>query len=239
MIVLALSGWKGSGKDTLAETLIKDHKYIRFSFADVLKEMVAKQYGIPVSVCHTPETKEAPLFQFPVESEDNFTLMLHNFMIKEFRSSSGEIPTKIENTDDGTRGLILDNKGVFVRYAPVFWTPRALCILEGSVKRSVSSEYWVEQVVSQIDKKTKEDPLAKFVITDMRYQSEVGQLSYAFGENLVTCRINRFSKSPSSDPSERDLDDYSMDFQVDNKGTLSAFNNEVEEFVYLMERSRL
>lgn len=39
MKVIAISGYKPSGKDTSAEILVKDHNFMRVAFADVLKDM--------------------------------------------------------------------------------------------------------------------------------------------------------------------------------------------------------
>lgn len=233
MIVIAVSGWKGSGKDTMAEYLVNDYGYTRVAFADVLKEMVAEQYNIPLNSCHLPELKEMPLLQYPVESKDGFSSMIHNFMVREFRSKNGGIPAHLENTDDGTRGWV-DGK-----YVEVFWTPRALCILEGSVKRSATSEYWVQRVIKKINDTAQKDPRAKFVISDLRYQSEVDQLQEAWPENLATCRVVRFNSSPSTDPSERDLDDAVLDYEIDNTNSIYEFFRNVDDAVSVAEGSIL
>jgi hypothetical protein len=62
--------------------------------------------------------------------------------------------------------------------------------------------------------------MMNFVISDLRYRSEVEQLRQAFGKNLITVRINRFDSVNSTDPSERDLDNYKFDVTIDNVGTL-------------------
>lgn len=238
-IIVAVCGWKGSGKDTMADRLIKEHGYQRFSFADSLKEMVAGDYNLPLNCFHDQDLKEVPLIQFPVENTDGFTTLIHEFMVGEFRTKDGSTPTYLERTDGGTKGRIGDESGKFKAYETVYWTPRALCILEGSIKRSVTSDFWVQKVISQIETKLKGSPSSKFVIPDMRYQSEVGQLSYAFNNNLITCKIIRHSKNPSVDPSEVDLDDYSMDYNIDNTDTLFDFINEVDDLVAIVEGSKM
>ena len=237
MIVVAVSGWKGSGKDTMADYLVDEYGYTRIAFADVLKEMVAEQYDIPLNSCHEPYLKEVPLMQYPVESEDKFGAMIHNFMVKEFRTRDGKIPTLLTNTDDGTKGLIPDADGNYDHYEEVFWTPRALCILEGSIKRAANSSYWVQNVIRKISKLSEEDPRTKVVISDLRYQSEVGHLDHAFETRLVTCRVNRWLNSPSSDPSERDLDEYVLDYKIDNGDTIDEFKSVIDDFVAVTEGS--
>jgi hypothetical protein len=178
MKVLAISGWKGSGKDTLANYLIEDHGFKRIAFADPLKDAVAKEFGIPREWCDDPHFKERPLFQYPVQARDWFSKNITFFMANELVST--------------------------------FWTPRALCILKGSTMRSVDPDYWVKQAVAQMK------PDGKYVITDLRYRNEATTLRQCVGEALTTVRINRFADSPSSDPSERDLDVFEFDQYIDN-----------------------
>jgi len=230
MIVIGVSGWKGSGKDTMADYLIKDYGYKRLAFADVLKRMTAEQYNFNLKMCHDTALKEQPLIQYPVETKDNFSAMIHKFMIKEFRSKDGRVPVSILN----------DGQGFFAegeRYSPIYWTPRALLILEGSIKRSVNTEYWVQNVVNYIQNNS--DRHSKYIITDLRYKSEVGQLDHAFHNKFITCRIKRDSDSPSNDPSERDLDDFPMDYVLSNYGSLEDFYENVDDVVSVIEGSLL
>jgi hypothetical protein len=196
MKVIALSGYKGSGKDTIA-LLLSKYGYIRTSFADPIKDLVSQKYRIPRSFCDDPERKELHLLEYKVDPQDNFSRMITQFML-------GELPLF-----DGSR----------------YWSPRALCILEGSIARSVSSEYWVKRAMEQIDF----HPFS--VISDLRYKSEVKQLRDKYGSSLLVVRINRFEKSESVDPSERDLDDFQFDIVIENKGTLEELEEKVKVLV--------
>jgi hypothetical protein len=202
MKVLAISGWKGSGKDTIAAYLIEKYGFVRTAFADPLKDMTAAEYGVERSWMDDPKYKEAPLLHLPVNPQDGFSRMLTDFMVKEFKSPS------------------LEEK-------QVYWTPRALCILKGSTNRSVDSSFWVKRAISVI--KSGEKSLN--VITDLRYNSEAKQLKEAFGSDVVFLRIKRFDKSPSSDPSERDLDNFEFDLYVDNTGSLDKAYGQVDGIV--------
>ena len=71
----------------------------------------------------------------------------------------------------------------------------------------------------------------KFVISDLRYGSEVQQLKEAFGENLITVRVNRFDTNPSSDASENDLNDHKFDIVIENRGTLEELNEKVDSLL--------
>lgn len=100
-----------------------------------------------------------------------------------------------------------------------FWTPRALCILEGSAKRSVHSNYWVRSVASEIlsDTGTRD-----FVISDLRYKSEADTLKLLI-PTIRLVRIERYDTIETRDPSERDLDDFKFDAVLQNKGTVTEF----------------
>ena len=43
-MIIGITGFIGSGKDTIAEYLIKEHNYIKLSFADKLKDSVATMF---------------------------------------------------------------------------------------------------------------------------------------------------------------------------------------------------
>jgi hypothetical protein len=117
-----------------------------------------------------------------------------------------------------------------------YWTPRALLILEGSIKRSVSSNYWVAKAVDII----KKNPDKKYVISDLRYKSEADTLKMLLPvSDLFLLRIERPSLSiTTTDPSERDLDDYKFYGSIHNIGTsLESYKQTLEGyFKYLLER---
>lgn len=194
MTVIALSGWKGSGKDTVADYLVREHGFIRVSFADALKEMVAQQYDVPLEYMHEPSKKEMPLHQYPVIPGDPFSEAIQQLLSAELRSG--------------------------------YWTPRALCILEGSIKRSVYSNYWVRTVVQQI----QQAPSQNYVVSDMRYVTEADTLKLLL-PNVVTCRVVRWATVDTQDPSERNLDTYVFNHTFDNTGTRERLYDHVDGIV--------
>lgn len=214
MKVIAISGWKRSGKDVSASYLIEKYQASRVSFADPLKDMVAKEYNIPRHYMDDPEFKETPLLQYPIDPQDNFSTMLTDFMIMEFRDKDGK------KYNPEYPGNIL------------YFTPRSLCILKGSVNRSVDSSYWVKKACDSIKEKSQLScglGSNLHVIADLRYRSEMKQLKDAFKEDIVFIRVNRFDECPSTDPSEVDLNDAEFDFYIDNTKDFSYLFKQLDE----------
>lgn len=188
--VFALSGWRGSGKDTVADFLVQEYGFTKLSFAKPLKDEVAATYNIPRQWLDDPVAKEAALTQYPVIPTDAF---------------SSDIQKRLE----------VELKGGF-------WTPRALCILEGTAKRAVYANYWVKRVVDIVVGL----PDTNFVISDMRYRSEADTLKL-FIPSIRTVRIDRFDSIATDDPSERDLDVYKFDYKLDNRKSVEQLYNQV------------
>lgn len=219
MKLIAISGWKQNGKDTLADYLIVRHGATRVSFADPLKDLAAAEYGVPREAFDRPELKERPILSMPVDPQDGFSRMLSEFLVKEFRNERGGQPTVFEYYNGHFVGNSNDGYG----YCQLYWTPRALAILKGSGNRAVRSDFWVAQAIKLAKEKD-----GMIVISDLRYKSEMSQMRAAFGDDMVTIRVQRYETSPSTDPSERDLDDGKFDFHVSNTGTLQELYDKME-----------
>lgn len=228
--VVAISGWKGSGKDTMADYLIKNHAAVRVSFADPLKDNVAAAFGVDRTHLDIQSKKEVAILSMPVNPQDKFSRVVAEFMIKEFRDTHNVAPHSFTYQGDEFYGVVKDDRGVDINVR-VYWTPRALAILEGSTKRTAASNYWVQQAVKKIREYGAQSDTEMVVISDLRYKSELMQLKSAFGSDLVEIRVERFDSSLSSDPSERDLDDYPFSYRIDNRGDLAWSYEQLEEFV--------
>lgn len=181
--LIAISGWKGAGKDTIGVHLMNEYGYRPISFAYELKNMVASLYGVERSWMDDRTKKDMPLMNMPAIPTDAFSRTIHEMLRDEL--SSG------------------------------YWTPRALCILEGSIKRSVHANYWVKKVIDYMLNDSH-----NYVITDMRYSNEADVLKL-FIPSTLTLRVERLNHSiTTQDPSERDLDNYTFDRIVHNNTTI-------------------
>lgn len=213
MKIVALSGWKGSGKDTLANYLVDRYGFKRLAFADPLKDMVSEEYGIPRSHLDDPAFKEKPILSLPISPRDAFSRHIHDFLIGEFRKADGTPPAKPYPAPEGGRSLV---ETVMDYQGPLYWTPRALAIFKGSGNRAISNSYWVERAAKEAAK----NPSGLYVISDLRFCSEAYQLLEFAGRDRVSLiRVERFDSSPSTDPSERDMDDFEFDCYINNRGS--------------------
>jgi hypothetical protein len=196
-LIIALSGWKKSGKDTAGDHIINTFGFHRISLADALKHNTAVQYGIPLEFFHEQELKEKPIKELPASTEACEKYYEH--------LSVGPLNS--------------------------FWTPRALLIHEGLMKRLVMDDYWVRALSTTITA-AEVAGTSLFVLTDLRFKKEVAAMSRHYPEyKLLTVRINRFNKPPNNDPTERDLDNFKFDHVVDNKGTLEELHEEISYLV--------
>lgn len=195
--VMALSGWKRSGKDTCANYLHEVYGYIPMSFAKKLKDIVSVTYNIPRAHLDDQDKKEMPLYNYPVITTDTFTAQIHKQLESELRHG--------------------------------YWTPRALCILEGSIKRAVYPNYWVREIAQEIIN----NPGKSYVITDMRYTSEADTLR-ALLPAIKLIRVQRHDNIETQDPSERDLDKYPFDVRLDNTGSMLSLQNSLDNMVRVL-----
>lgn len=211
-MIIMLSAWAKSGKDTLAAYMIQNMGYTRIAFADVLKDMVSEQYGVDRILFNDQATKESPIMGYKVRSLDAFSKITNEYLFREFRTITKQCPVAFAYSSEG---YMQSETG-----ASLFWTPRALAILEGSMKRSVNTDYWVSRAIAT----TLAKPNDKFVITDLRYKSEVAAVQrMSRGQVTKTARIYRFDTTVSTDSSERDLDNYAFDATVFNLGSLDEY----------------
>ncbi|MBK8773033.1 MAG: hypothetical protein IPM06_21745 [Rhizobiales bacterium] len=60
MILIGLAGKAGSGKDSVADYLVRHYGFIKFSFADALRREVAAAFGVVDGLLRDRDTKEEP-----------------------------------------------------------------------------------------------------------------------------------------------------------------------------------
>jgi hypothetical protein len=94
-------------------------------------------------------------------------------------------------------------------------------------RRGQCETYWVDQVVSAIDK-AKEGGCPIAVITDCRFQNE-GDAVREMGGSVI--RIERANPSGDCHQSETAMDNYNFDYVICNRGSLQDLEREVCQLV--------
>lgn len=221
-MVYLLSGYKRSGKDTAAKYLIETQGFERRAFADSLKDDVAKFLGVNRMDMDDDAMKERAIIERPVTAYDEFSKMTTEFLYKEFRTDARQQAISYNWLDNKMFATFCD--GMVVEHFPLYWTPRAACIFIGSVGRSFNTNHWVDRALSGV--RTQDN----IVVSDFRYKSEYNRIIDLYGkENITTVRINRFDDVNSTDPSERNLDDFTFDYIIDNKGSMEEYFNNLQK----------
>lgn len=108
------------------------------------------------------------------------------------------------------------------RAYPMAKTPRDILLMHALVARAADPDVYAKKVVDSIRSRILLGSTDRFVVSDWRYKREAACLAAAHpSATIVRVRIVRPSVIPSADPSEHDLDDASMDAQIENSGTIS------------------
>jgi hypothetical protein len=104
------------------------------------------------------------------------------------------------------------------RHSPA--TPRDLLIAHADAARAVDRDIYSRAIVTDI----LQSGHRRVVISDWRYQREGAVVADALAERgwrIVRARVTRPGVIPSSAPIEHDLDDFPMDWRIENDGSLS------------------
>ena len=83
MIILGLAGAAGSGKDTVADYLVRRYGFLKFSFSDALYREVAEAFGLGgEELLRDRATKEAPVYALAGENcnDTAFTDVMARFI---------------------------------------------------------------------------------------------------------------------------------------------------------------
>ena len=84
MKIILLSGWAGSGKDTVADYLVTKHGYKKFAFATPLKDLAAEVYKFPRELADSQDGKRQ-LWRVGYSKKTIRQILLHVARIDKFR----------------------------------------------------------------------------------------------------------------------------------------------------------
>lgn len=116
----------------------------------------------------------------------------------------------------------------YLKTEGVYWTPREIMQEYGSFYRSIDGDYWVKQLFNIIDRAEYKH----VIITDARYPNEIKPVVDRGGFHIRVIRDDKEIITNEAHSSETSLDeDSSVDFLVDNNGTLKDLHNTTENLV--------
>lgn len=258
-IAILLNGDLGSGKDTAGKALVDALEFTRVASADELKDEVAKQYKFERHLLDNSKFKDSPMLNYPVMARDDTSRMINLSMGDTFRTVDnkafstslyidrdiccpymfGDCKTFLIGTilrfcivTLATVATLLGGQGSEEIFADknnrLYFTPRSILIKEGCIKRSTDPCHWIKKVVEKINK-TDGD----IVLTDCRFCNEAEYVKDELRDThtVIVVRVRRYSSVKSSDPSERDMDNYVFDYEVHNNGTREEFGERVINIV--------
>ena len=97
-------------------------------------------------------------------------------------------------------------------------------------ERTENPAYWAVKVGDEI---AAASPDTDWILSDWRYKAEIAYLRHRFSERrVVTIHIERPGNTPSSSPSEHELDDESFDYNILNSGSLLYLGAQVQHIVW-------
>lgn len=124
-VIVLLSGWSHSGKDSVAKILVESYEFQKLAFADLVKQKVAKELSIPLEWCYDQEKKKAPL-------ESDPTRTIREELIRVGEGAKKEDPTIwakqvaeriIKSASRGQRRFVISDW----RSLEELWTVQKLC----------------------------------------------------------------------------------------------------------------
>lgn len=199
-MIITVSGLAGSGKDTLADVLVKKHNFRKISLADSLREICSEVFDIPMSDFLDRDKKDSPMSQ-PINPT---FLQISQLYLKSCKMADLElkeivIPTEIKIT------LI---------------TPRDVLKWAGTevIRKYCGSDIWIKiavQKASRLDQHC--------IIPDVRYQNERD-----YFKNKSTMILVKRPNFPIIDPSENTGLDEEYNVIFTNNGSLREFQASVD-----------
>ncbi len=169
-MIIGVAGRKNSGKDTVADILVKEFRFNKIAFADDLKMMCMEVFGLTYNQCYDEKEKEAKL-EVPLELNNS-----HAKTIAKWATSKSVITAK-EFVIIGKILILVDSKKI------VFDTARFLLQFIGTeVLRDLVNVDYHALVTYQ---KIKENKWKDVAISDSRFRNERNFVAKNNGYNLL------------------------------------------------------
>ncbi len=204
MPIICLAGKAQSGKDTMADVLVKKHGYTRIALADPLRELCSSVFRMDYAQFSDSDKKDATM--------DRLVLDFHHVdKVREYVEKTWDI----EVTHDAREGME-------EYYGTEFNTPRDILRTIGTklLREQVSDTIWLDLAMAKIRKAG-----GKVVVTDCRFGNERDMFAKC-GALLILIQRNDDGNSQEHEFNLGTEDEYDVIF--DNSGTLYQFQSNID-----------
>lgn len=205
--IILISGWCGSGKDTIADYLVDKFKFLKISIADDLKRKVAKKYNFDHSLTQSQKGKQTTILYTDGNKTVRDLLIYEAYRRKQSHGNDTFIKTVSKNISeiDYIQHHMLINSSY-----------------ENQISNQLSNIICKHIVIPDFRFKHEYEHM---------YDSFHGLCKYGVINNVVTLRVNRFDKHPVDSFSEKDLDDFNFDFVLENNADIRSLNKEINAVI--------
>ena len=209
-MLLGISGFMRSGKDTLGDHLVENYGYKKTGFAKTLKDAVQNIFGF------THEQVYGNLKETPDERY-RFT-----GLCTKCGQECSLPPPSIAGIQDRDWFCAPCNLSY-----PIFVTPRlAMQSMGTEWGRRLCDGIWVMACINEI----RQSDCRNWVITDVRFRNEV-QAVQDTGGLMIRLRRGELSTTHASEAELAEMEDSEFDLAVDNLGTLEEFYAKIDSFM--------
>ena len=208
-MIIGLSGYAKSGKDTVADMIISMHKeqWVVKKFSGKLKEIASLLTGINIAKFEDQEFKESLMpIEWVEQWMDNTTMHYKLMKVRDFLQRLGT-----EAIRDGL------HKNTWVN------------ALMADYKNFHTDKFSVRQGITKPE-------YPNWIITDCRFPNEFRAIKDKGG---IIIRIERDGILPiNAHPSETALDAFEFDFEIENNGSLEDLRRSVTFMLNKFDESR-
>ena len=238
-MIIGVSGQAGSGKDTVADFLVKNHGFVKVALADPLKRACKEFYNFTEDQLWGPsENRNKPDQRYPREQHEfsDRSCKVCGFKAKE-RKELSPVPEwpqcyltpryalQLLGTEFGRH--CYDNTWVD-------YTLRVAKVLLGEFEESYTEGYNAREGLHRIGNVSYQRPQG-VVVSDVRFINEISAIKNVGG---FVVRVNRsgagLDGSASAHRSEaemREISDDKFNYVIQNIGTLEELEKETNQMV--------
>ena len=212
MSIISISGLSKSGKDTMAEVLVKEHGFSRIALADPLRELCSRVFRLPFSDFEEQSKKD---------SELDYKIILDFHHVDKIR--------EIVEQEWGFSVSYEAREEMEEYYGYTFKTPRDILKLVGTelLRKNVRDDIWLVLAFNKI-----KDLGGRIVVTDVRFKNEREAFAKA---GALMCLVKRPDIEERGSHISEDMgEDDQYDVILHNTETKQVFQNSVN--VWYMSR---